>query len=404
MKSKTRPNIAVFLWLSAIDLLVDFVLGTMWFTIIVSLWFTGVGTVLLAGLGVLLLLAAAAMTRLSGWVERQRAMAIYDVSITAPVRRITTQTGALRFLAQAFLDLVDPVTWRIILHHFTSLVLGGIMIGLWGWAVRLVTATAGSGFVWLVGVASVVGILLYIYAAGTLDRRLSVALLGPSSTAVLLEKVDTLADARRGAVDAASTERQRIERDLHDGVQPQLVSVAMTIGMARSKFDSEPEAARALLEQAHIEAKASITELRQLARGIHPAVLTDRGLDAALSAVASRCAVPTQLSVEVPGRVAPESEAVIYFAVAEALTNVAKHSGASKCTVTVAQEEPEGDGCRLIARVSDNGVGGAQPGDGIGQGGLAGMRDRVRAAEGTMLIESPVGGPTIITVEVPCAS
>src|SRR5690606_39520462 len=128
--------------------------------------------------------------------------------------------------------------------------------------------------------------------------------------AVLREKVDTLSDARQGAVDAASIERQRIERNLHDGVQPQLVSVAMTLGMARSKFDTDPEAARALLDQAHTEAKASITELRQLARGIHPAVLTDRGLDAALSAVASRCQVPTTISVTVPGRAAPEAEAV----------------------------------------------------------------------------------------------
>jgi signal transduction histidine kinase len=404
VKNKPISNHAGFLWASAIDLLIDSVLATIWFTVIITLIATGIGTLPALGVGVILLLLSSALTRASGWVERQRAMAMYQIDIAAPVRRQTRQTGGLRFIAQAFIDLIDPVTWRTILHHFLSMLLGSMMVALWGLGIRLVVLSSQSGLAWLVAIAGA-GILLgYIYWAGRLDRQMSLSLLGPSSTAVLLEKVDTLADARQGAVDAASIERQRIERNLHDGVQPQLVSVALTLGMARSKFDTDPEAAKALLDQAHTEAKASITELRQLARGIHPAVLTDRGLDAALSAVASRCLVPTTISVTVPGRAAPEAEAVIYFAVAEALTNVAKHSAASECAVTVVQEGAGSDECRLIARIRDNGVGGAHIGDGLGQGGLAGMRDRVRAAGGTMLIESPNGGPTIITVEVPCAS
>lgn len=404
MKNKPIDNHVAFLWASAIDLLIDSVLATVWFTVVITLILTGVFTLPALGIGVILLLLSSALTRASGWVERHRAMALYDVEIAPPVRRQTRQTGGIRYVTQAFIDLVDPVTWRTILHHFLSMLLGSLMVALWGFGIQLVVLTGGTGFGWLVGIASLAILLTYIYFAGRLDRRLSVALLGPSSNAVLLEKVDTLADARQGAVDAASIERQRIERNLHDGVQPQLVSVALTLGMARSKFDSDPEGAKALLEQAHTEAKASITELRQLARGIHPAVLTDRGLDAALSAVASRCVVPTTISVAVPGRAAPEAEAVIYFAVAEALTNVAKHSAASECTVTVVQEGADTENCRLIARIRDNGVGGAHIGEGLGQGGLAGMRDRVRAAGGTMLIESPNGGPTNITVEVPCAS
>jgi signal transduction histidine kinase len=403
VRNKPIRNHAAFLWASTIDLLIDSVLATVWFTVIITLIATGIGTLPALGVGVILLLAASALTRASGWVERHRAMAMYEVTIAPPVRRKTKQTGGFRFIAQAFVDLIDPVTWRTVLHHFLSMLLGSLMVALWGLAIRLVTIT-DAGYAWLVGAAFLAILLGYIYWAGRLDRNLSVALLGPSSNAVLLEKVDTLADARQGAVDAASIERQRIERNLHDGVQPQLVSVALTLGMARSKFDTDPEAAKALLEQAHTEAKASITELRQLARGIHPAVLTDRGLDAALSAVASRCLVPTTISVTVPGRAAPEAEAVIYFAVAEALTNVAKHSAASECTVTVVQEGADAEDCRLIARIRDNGVGGAHIGEGLGQGGLAGMRDRVRAAGGTMLIESPNGGPTLITVEVPCAS
>lgn len=405
MKNKqVGTNPLAFLWASTIDLLIDSVLATAWFTIIVTLIVTGVATLPALGVGVLLLLLASVLTRASGWVERHRAMALYNVEIAAPVRRITRQTGGIRYIAQAFIDLVDPVTWRAILHHFLSMLLGTLLVGLWGAAVNLVRFTAGSGFIWVAVVGSLVVLLGYIYFAGRLDRRMSVALLGPSSNAVLLERVDTLSDARRGAVDAAAIERQRIERNLHDGVQPQLVSVALTLGMARSKFDSDPDAARSLLEQAHGEIKGSITELRQLARGIHPAVLTDRGLDAALSAVASRCIVPTTMTVDVPSRAAPEAEAVIYFTVAEALTNVAKHSAASECTVTVTAVGSGTDDCRLVAQVRDNGVGGAHIGEGLGQGGLAGMRDRVRAAGGTMLVESPTGGPTLITVEVPCAS
>jgi signal transduction histidine kinase len=406
VKNKPISNHVTFLGASAIDLLIDSVLATVWFTVIVTLIATGVGTVPALGVGIILLLLASGLTRASGWVERHRAMALYEVEIPPPVRRQTKQTGGIRFIAQAFVDLIDPVTWRTLLHHFLSMILGTVMVGIWilGW--RLLSRTGGTGLGWLVIIVGGIVLLGYIYWAGRLDRLMSVALLGPSSNAVLLEKVDTLSDARQGAVDAASIERQRIERNLHDGVQPQLVSVAMTLGMARSKFDTDPEAAKALLDQAHTEAKASITELRQLARGIHPAVLTDRGLDAALSAVASRCQVPTTISVTVPGRAAPEAEAVIYFAVAEALTNVAKHSAASECSVTVVQEPvgQDADDCRLIARIRDNGVGGAHLGEGLGQGGLAGMRDRVRAAGGTMLIESPNGGPTLITVEVPCAS
>lgn len=188
----------------------------------------------------------------------------------------------------------------------------------------------------------------------------------------------------------------RVERDLHDGVQPRLVSVAMTLGMAKNKFDSEPEKARELIGLAHSETKNAITELRQLARGIHPAVLTDRGLDAALSALAARCTVPSTISVELPGRATPEVEAVVYFSVAEALTNVDKHSTASRCSVQVYRV-----GDRVAAVVTDDGVGGACVRDGLAASGLAGIRDRVQAAGGEFRLASPEGGPTTLTVQVP---
>jgi signal transduction histidine kinase len=399
-------NIATAIWTSAVDLLIDAVLGLAWVLILVTLLSTGIGTLPAAGLGVLVLAATAVLIRGIGVVERTRAAAVHDIVITPPVRRRTRVTSAWRLLTQPLLDLVDPVTWRQLLHHVMSMVLGGIFLTLL-LAVPPLAAAAGAGELGVVpgGVASGViaavllaaVLLLYAWGAGALDRAVSPALLGTSRTAALESRVDTLADARQGAVDAASTERLRIERDLHDGVQPRLVALAMTLGMARARMDTDPAAARELVDQAHRDAKDSITELRQLARGIHPAVLTDRGLDAALSAVASRNAVPTTVRVDLSARPRPEVEAVLYFAVAEALTNVAKHSGATRCAVVV-DEVPGG----VRAVITDDGRGGATR-DGNPGGGLGGMHDRVRAAGGTLTTSSPLGGPTDVTVEVPCA-
>jgi signal transduction histidine kinase len=399
-------NIATAIWTSAVDLLIDAVLGLAWVVILVTLLSTGIGTLPAAGLGVLVLAATAVLIRGIGIVERLRTAAVHDIVITPPVRRRTRVTSAWRLLTQPLLDLVDPVTWRQLLHHVLSMVLGGIFLTLL-LAVPPLAAAAGAGELGVVPGGAASGaiaavllaavLLLYTWGAGALDRAVSPALLGTSRTAALESRVDTLADARQGAVDAASTERLRIERDLHDGVQPRLVALAMTLGMARSRMDTDPAAARELLDQAHRDAKDSITELRQLARGIHPAVLTDRGLDAALSAVASRNAVPTTVRVDLSARPRPEVEAVLYFAVAEALTNVAKHSGATRCAVVV-DEVPGG----VRAVITDDGRGGATR-DGNPGGGLGGMHDRVRAAGGTLTTSSPLGGPTDVTVEVPCA-
>jgi signal transduction histidine kinase len=415
-----------FLWAASIDLLLDAILGTVWFVLVFVLYMAGVGLVPAFGIGLLLMGAAGALTRLTGGAERARAAALYQIEIPAPIRKRAAGQGGWRPLRQALLNAVDPVTWRTILHHFTSMVFGWIVV-----AVAVAGLSLGAGLLltpvlpdavssmfagidpvrWIdqsawgaaagilvpvLGAAIVAATLAAVYFGGLLDRSLSAALLGPSRNVQLEERIDTLADARQGAVDAAALERLRIERDLHDGAQPRLVSAAMTLGMARRKFDDDPVAAREMLDRAHAETKAAITELRQLARGIHPAVLTDRGLDPALSALAAGCIVPTALSVDVPNRLSPEIEAVIYFTVAEALTNVAKHSGASTCEVAVVQ-----DHSRVTATVRDNGTGGAAV---VGKGGLAGMRDRVRAANGTLAVDSPPGGPSLITVEVPCAS
>jgi signal transduction histidine kinase len=233
-------------------------------------------------------------------------------------------------------------------------------------------------------------------AVAGVEGRLATALLGPSERAALALRVDELRARREQLVDVVEAERRRIERDLHDGAQQRLVALAMNLGMAREKFDKDPEAARALMEEAHAEAKQAMAELRNLARGIHPAVLSDRGLDAALSSLAGRAPVPVAVEVWVPERPPPAIETTAYFVVAEALTNIAKHAGASRAAVKVARQNGH-----LTVEVTDDGVGGADTGRGTG---LAGLVDRVTAVDGSIHISSPAGGPTILTVELPCAS
>jgi len=243
-----------------------------------------------------------------------------------------------------------------------------------------------------------VGVLLVaLYATrgmGWLHALLAVALLGAGEKNLLAARAAQLRASRARAVDAAEAERRRIERDLHDGAQQRLLSVAMDLGRAQAKMDSDPQGARELLAQAHAGAKAAIAELRDLARGIHPAILTDRGLDAALSSLAARAPVRVDLSVEVSHRPPPAVESIAYFVVAESLTNMVKHSEATEVSVRVSRE-----GQRVVVEVHDNGVGAAVPRAG---GGLAGLADRAATIDGTLSVNSPLGGPTLIRAELPC--
>jgi signal transduction histidine kinase len=228
-----------------------------------------------------------------------------------------------------------------------------------------------------------------------LDARAVAALLGPDRARELERRVEDLADKRAGVVDAADIERRRIERDLHDGAQQRLVSLAMNLGLARETLEGVPDAAMKVIVEAHEEAKEAMAEMRALIRGLHPAVLEDRGLDAALSGIAARVPLPVRLRVEVAERASSTVEAVAYFVVSEALTNVVRHAGASKVEIDV---ERRGD--RLLLSVSDDGAGGADPARGSG---LIGLGRRVRSVDGTFRIVSPAGGPTTVTVELPCA-
>jgi signal transduction histidine kinase len=250
--------------------------------------------------------------------------------------------------------------------------------------------------------SAVIG-LIALLAAPPLTRGLAAAdaalarwLLSPPRNAELKARVTQLEVSRERVVDAAEAERRRIERDLHDGAQQRLVALAMELGRAKAKFADDVDAAAALVDQAHTEAKAALVELRDLVRGVHPPVLTDRGLDAALSGLATRCPVPVTLQVDMPVRPRPAVEAVAYFTVAEALTNVAKHSRASHVRVVV--DGGPGPAGTLNIVISDDGIGGA---DAAGAG-LSGLADRIAGIDGAMSVESPPGGPTIISAMLPC--
>jgi signal transduction histidine kinase len=256
-------------------------------------------------------------------------------------------------------------------------------------------ATTGGGRMMIAGAGLILLLVAPTIVRGLalLDIAVARALLG-RVPAALAARVDELERSRARVVDAGETERRRLERDLHDGTQQQLVALGMTLGRAKARYRQDPEAIAALLDDAHQQAKDAVTDLRSLIRGLHPPVLSDRGLDAALSGIAARCPIPVDLTVELERRPSPTTEAIGYFVVAEALTNVARHSGASKATVSVRRE---GAGPVWIT-ITDDGVGGADPGRGTG---LRGLADRVSGVDGQLGVDSPVGGPTVLTVELP---
>ena len=233
------------------------------------------------------------------------------------------------------------------------------------------------------------------------DRLLIRSLLGPDPMAT---RVRSLEQARTQTIDASAATLRRIERDLHDGTQAQLVALAMRLGMAKEKLEDDPEhvdleRVRELVDAAHRGAKEAISELRDIARGIHPPAL-DIGLEGALATLAARSAVPTELSVDLSTRPTPAIEAIAYFCVAELLANVAQHALASRASVSCAQQ---GSWLRLVVR--DDGTGGAQLTTvGSSSSGLAGLTDRVHAVDGRLHLVSPPGGPTVVTVDLPLAS
>jgi signal transduction histidine kinase len=367
----------------------------------VKFWQVLAAVVLSAGLA---LFVRAPLT----FIERHRCWSVLGVDIPAPPA--ARGTSLLRRIADA---LRSEATWRQLGYHLLIgpvLAVGGLLtLGMLAGGAELASA---HGFAALLPklaaapkgavISTCIGVVLLLLApvvAGLvtwLDRVAATALLGPSRAIELERRVETLSQSRAGVVDAADAERRRIERDLHDGAQQRLVSLAMNLGIARETLTDLPPQARQVIVAAHDEAKEALTELRNLVRGLHPAVLNDRGLDAALSGIAARAPLPVQLTVDMTVRGSPTVEAVAYFIVSECLANIARHSHARQAAIDV-----RWTGGLLRIQVADDGVGGADPARGTG---LASLVQRAKSVDGTLRLDSPTGGPTVVTAELPCES
>ncbi|WP_428935190.1 sensor histidine kinase [Streptomyces sp. ACT015] len=394
--------------------------GILLFTYAVTMVSLGMG-LLVTFVGIPVLALALAGCRGLGALERTRARALLGLEVAAPEPLRTRGDG---FMAWVGALLKSGASWRTLLYAVVqfpwSVFSFCVALPLWtcGWALLtyplwfwVFPMYAGQGGLQLygdehhrvyldnpfeIGLTALVGLLFtmatpwIVRALTQMDRLMVHGLLGPTR---LSARVVELESDRGVVVDTAAADLRRIERDLHDGAQARLVNLAMDLGLAKEKLAEDPRAAARMVDEAHGEVKTALQELRDLARGIHPAVLTDRGLDAALSSVATRCAVPVQVDVDLTERPAPAIEGIAYFTVSELLQNVSKHARATWATVDVWRVED-----RLMVQVMDNGVGGADAARGSGLGGLAG---RVDAVDGILLVDSPAGGPTRVTAELP---
>jgi len=367
-----RPALDKHTWREIAHLLTNLPEALVGFVYVVTVISTGAGlAVTVIGFPALALGLLGA--RRLGRLERARARALLGVRVEEPSPLPLRRGGGM--LQRMWMALRDPVGWRACLYAFIRL----------PWGILTFTVTWVSLFVlWPV--------LPFLTRALTnVDRAMVRGLLSPSDE--LERRIAELESDRGVVVDTAAADLRRIERDLHDGAQARLVNLAMGLGLAKEKLLEDPDAAAAMVDEAHGEVKLALQELRDLARGIHPAVLTDRGLDAALSSVASRCTVPVQVTVDLATRPAAAIEGISYFTVSELLQNISKHSGAASASVEVWRA-----GKRLLIEVQDNGRGGARLDGGTGMAGLA---ERLGAVDGLFVIDSPVGGPTTITAELP---
>ncbi|CAM5253154.1 histidine kinase [Streptomyces spiroverticillatus] len=360
-------------WKEVAQLLLDFPMALIGFVYAVLVVALGVGlSVTVVGLP---LLAAGLMgARQLGRWERGRARVLLGVRVEepSPLRAARAQDG---FFPWLWSTLKDPVAWRTVLYSVIRL----------PWGVLTFAVT-------LVSLIVLWPVLAYLARGmSNVDRAMVRGLLFPSGE--LERRIAELESDRGVVVDTAAADLRRIERDLHDGAQARLVALAMGLGLAKEKLLEDPEAAAQMVGEAHGEVKLALQELRDLARGIHPAVLTDRGLDAALSAIASRCTVPVKVTADLTERPAEAIEGIAYFTVSELLQNVSKHSGARTASVEVWRS-----GQRLLIQVRDDGRGGASLDGGTGMSGLA---ERLGAVDGLFTVDSPPGAGTTVTAELP---
>ncbi|MEV4440522.1 sensor domain-containing protein [Streptomyces sp. NPDC049577] len=413
-------------WREFLYLLLGLPVATVMFVYGVTMVSVGAG-MLVTFLGVPILAAALAGARGLGAVERARARALLGVRVAppGPVAGRRRDDGRNRLAAWVGGLFKSGASWRHLLYtvlYFPWAVFGFVLAltlfttawtlflyPLWYWVlpayahqpgIQLYGDSDGVAFYldtpFEIVVTCATGLLLVLASPWVVrgvtqvDRLMVTGLLGASR---LDERVAELEEDRGVVVDTAAADLRRIERDLHDGAQARLVALAMDLGLAKEKLLEDPEAAARMVDEAHGEVKLALQELRDLARGIHPAILTDRGLGPALSALAARCTVPVTTEVDLPARPAPAIEGIAYFTVSELLQNISKHSAARTAHVDVRRSEN-----RLVLQVWDDGRGGAGTAKG---GGLAGLAERLGSVDGVFVVDSPPGGPTTVTAELP---
>jgi len=396
-------------WCSSVFLLTSFLLGLFWYSLLATVLSLG-EKLLIVGIGIPILFLSLWIVKAAARLERWRLALLLDFAIHSTYEPIPTDGWWHR----VYVFATDPTLWRDWLYVLLLLPLGTLEFAIFavafGAPLMLVAMPLSFWWrapielpqflvidSWLKALFLVISGLVCLWIgtyliswATTLHSACAQRLLGiPLSV-----RVAALVRSRTQALETALSERQRIAQDLHDGVQQHLLVLAMDLGLAREKLGIESEEARKLIEDAHGRAKHLLAEMRDFVRGIYPAILSDRGLDAALSALAGHSPVPVAVSVRINGRYHALIEAAAYFVVAEALANIAKHSDASAASVTLAQDQG-----MLRIEVTDNGRGGATiiPGS-----GLAGLQNRLAALEGTLTISSPPGGPTYLKGAVPC--
>ena len=414
-----RALASPYLWLASLHLVSDVLVGTVTFTVAITMLCLSGSLMFAFFLGIPVWILTAWIVAGMAWFERARFRLFLGVDVPAPPW--PTRPENVSWLRYAGLLVRTGSVWRPIAYQLLLLPLGVInvtlVIAAWTvplfllsvpiWYDRLpahnadlwLVTVGGNGTATLMALVGLAALLLItpnvIRGLAAMDAAIGRGLLGRWSTGELTDRVGELELTRRRAVDVADAERRRIERDLHDGAQQRLTSLAMTLGRVQLKMqDSDDMAVRGLIDDAHRDAKEAIVELRDLTRGLHPPVLTDRGLDAALSALAARAPIPVAVSADVGERPSRTIEAIAYFVVSEALTNLAKHAQATCASVVVRRISGQ-----LRIDVTDDGRGGAAASEGSG---LAGLADRVRSVDGRLALSSPAGGPTVLTVELPC--
>ncbi len=446
--SQARRLVTPAPYLESLHLLVDLGAGIAWFTLAVTMLSLSAGLSVTL-IGIPLLGATVVGFRLVGAIERVRAQILLGQRTEAPAPWSSTSRRPDPAVASNFDNslagdtvsllrrtLGDATGWKAIAYSFIMLPWGivafTLCVTVWSLALSLIPSVLvallfpGGGIeingqpmdalprIALSMVATVVGLGLLlvtpaiIHGLSMVDRALVSGLLANNRVAELEQRVEVLTESRDASLSGAATELARLERDLHDGTQQRLVSLAMELGVAKERLASgePPDRVLPLVTAAHDSSKAAIAELRELVRGVQPGVLADRGLDAALSGLAARSPIPVDVVVDVPFRPLPPVEATAYFIVAEALTNAAKHSAATRLWIDVRRvplvsspDDRRADQVRVT--ITDNGRGGAVISP---VGGLGGMRDRARSVEGTLTVDSPPGGPTVIRAELPCGS